>query len=158
MMRVSQNQYAETLLKAIGGRDKARSVLTGWGLANDSYVLADGSGLSRYNYVTSDALVHLLRHMRADPRHAAPFTGILPVTGRDGALSKRLAGTAPDGKVRAKTGTVDNVRAIAGYVETAGGETLVFSIIANNFTVSTSVIDAAADNALVRLASFSRQP
>ena len=158
MMRVSQNQYAETLLKAIGGRDKARNVLRGWGLDNDSYVLADGSGLSRYNYVTSDALVRLLRHMRADPRHAAPFTGILPVTGRDGALSKRLAGTAADGKVRAKTGTVDNVRAIAGYVETAGGETLVFSIIANNFTVSTSVIDAAADNALVRLASFSRQP
>ena len=132
-------------------------MLTGWGLADDSYVLADGSGLSRYNYVTSDALVRLLRHMRADPRHAAPFTGILPVTGRDGALSKRLAGTAAEGKVRAKTGTVDNVRAIAGYVETAGGETLVFSIIANNFTVSASVIDAAADKALVRLASFSRR-
>jgi D-alanyl-D-alanine carboxypeptidase/D-alanyl-D-alanine-endopeptidase (penicillin-binding protein 4) len=158
MMRVSQNQYAETLLKAIGGRDKARNVLTGWGLASDSYVLADGSGLSRYNYVTSDALVGLLRQMRADPKHAATFTGILPVTGREGALSKRLAGTAADGKVRAKTGTVDNVRAIAGYVDTAGGETLVFSMIANNFTVSTSVIDAAADNALVRLASFSRQP
>ena len=60
--------------------------------------------------------------------------------------------------MRAKTGTVDNVRAIAGYVETASGETLVFSIIANNFTVPTSAIDAAADKALVRLATFSRQP
>ena len=157
MMRVSQNQYAETLLRAIGGRDKARVVLSGWGLANDSYVLADGSGLSRYNYVTSDALVRLLRQMHANPTHSSPFTGTLPVTGRDGALSKRLAGTSADGKVRAKTGTVDNVRAIAGYVDTAGGETLVFSIIANNFTVPTAVIDAAADKALVRLASFSRQ-
>jgi len=158
MMRVSQNQYAETLLRAIGGRDKARVVLSGWGLPNESYVLADGSGLSRYNYVTSEALVRLLRQMRANPTHASPFTGTLPVTGRDGPLSKRLAGTSADGKVRAKTGTVENVRAIAGYVDTAGGETLVFSIIANNFTVSTSVIDAAADKALVRLASFSRQP
>ena len=158
MMRVSQNQYAEALLRAIGGREPAGHVLRGWGLASDSYVLADGSGLSRYNYITSDALVRLLRHMRADPKHASPFIGILPVTGRDGALSKRLAGTPADGKIKAKTGTVDNVRAIAGYAETAGGETLAFSIIANNFTVSTSVIDAAADKALVRLALFSRRP
>lgn len=158
MMRVSQNQYAETLLKVIGGREKARLVLNGWGLTSDSYVMADGSGLSRYNYVTSNALVRLLRQMRADAKHASSFSAILPVTGRDGALVKRLAGTAADGRVRAKTGTVDNVRAIAGYVETSGGETLVFSIIANNFTVSTSVIDAAADKALVHLASFSRQP
>jgi D-alanyl-D-alanine carboxypeptidase/D-alanyl-D-alanine-endopeptidase (penicillin-binding protein 4) len=58
--------------------------------------------------------------------------------------------------VRAKTGTVDNVRAIAGYVDTASGETLIFSIIANNFSAPTSTIDAAADKALIRLATFSR--
>lgn len=158
MMRVSQNQHAETLLRAAGGREKAAAVLGNWGLANGSYVLADGSGLSRYNYISSESLLRLLKHMRTDPRHASPFIAILPVVGRDGTLSKRLAGTAADGKVRAKTGTMDNVRAIAGYVETAGGETLVFSMIANNFTSATSVIDAAADKALIRLASFSRQP
>jgi D-alanyl-D-alanine carboxypeptidase/D-alanyl-D-alanine-endopeptidase (penicillin-binding protein 4) len=158
MMRVSQNQYAETLLKAAGGRDKLQSVLKSWDIASDSYVIADGSGLSRYNYVTSDALVRILQRVRADAKHAAAFTETLPVTGRDGTLSKRLAGTPAEGKVRAKTGTVDNVRAIAGYVETADGETLVFSIIANNFTASTSTIDAAADKALVRLATFTRQP
>ncbi len=158
MMRVSQNQYAETLLKAAGGRDKIQGVLKSWDIASDSYVIADGSGLSRYNYVTSEALVRILQRLRADAKHAAAFTNTLPVTGRDGALSRRLAGTAADGKVWAKTGTVDNVRAIAGYVETADGETLVFSIIANNFTVSTSAIDAAADKALIRLATFSRHP
>jgi D-alanyl-D-alanine carboxypeptidase/D-alanyl-D-alanine-endopeptidase (penicillin-binding protein 4) len=93
--------------------------------------------------------------LRADAKHAGPFTNTLPVAGRDGALSRRLAGTPAEGKVRAKTGTVDNVRAIAGYVETADGETLVFSMIANNFTASTSTIDSAADKALVRLATFS---
>ena len=131
-------------------------MLKGWGIADDSYVIADGSGLSRYNYVTSDALVRILRQMRADPKHASPFAESLPIAGRDGPLSRRLAGTAAEGRVRAKTGTVDNVRAIAGYVETASGETLIFSIIANNFTVPTSTIDAAADNAILRLATFTR--
>jgi D-alanyl-D-alanine carboxypeptidase/D-alanyl-D-alanine-endopeptidase (penicillin-binding protein 4) len=158
MMQVSQNQYAEILLKALGGPDKARSVLQSWNVGSDSYVIADGSGLSRYNYITSNALVGILERMRAEPRHALPFAESLPVAGRDGTLSRRLAGTAAAGRVRAKTGTVDNVRAIAGYVDTASGETLVFSIIANNFTVPTSTIDAAADRALVRLAMFSRQP
>ena len=133
-------------------------MLKSWNVADDSYVIADGSGLSRYNYVTSDALVRILQQMRADPKHASAFADTLPVAGRDGTLSRRLAGTAAEGRVRAKTGTVDNVRAIAGYVDTASGETLVFSIIANNFTVPTSTIDAAADRALVRLATFSRQP
>lgn len=175
MMKVSQNQYAETLLRALGamgrtsgmgamgatgamGAERVRGVLRGWSIADDSYVVADGSGLSRYNYVASDALVRILRQMRADPKHASAFSETLPVTGGDGALSRRLAGTPGEGRVRAKTGTVDNVRAIAGYVDTAGGETLAFSIIANNFTVPPSTIDAAADKALVRLATFSRHP
>ena len=158
MMKVSQNQYAETLLRGFGGRGKAGSVLKAWDLSDDSYVIADGSGLSRYNYVTSDALVRILQRMRGDSKHSEAFAATLPVTGRDGTLSKRLAGTPAEGRVRAKTGTVDNVRAIAGYVDTPAGETLVFSIIANNFSAPTSTIDAAADKALIRLAIFSRQP
>jgi D-alanyl-D-alanine carboxypeptidase/D-alanyl-D-alanine-endopeptidase (penicillin-binding protein 4) len=169
MMRVSQNQYAEMLLRHLGaagamgasgamGAQRVRTLLRNWSIADDSYVIADGSGLSRYNYVTSDALVRILQRMHVDPKHSATFGATLPVTGRDGTLSKRLAGTPAEGKVRAKTGTVDNVRAIAGYVDTAGGETLVFAIIANNFTISASAIDAAADEALVHLATFRGQP
>jgi D-alanyl-D-alanine carboxypeptidase/D-alanyl-D-alanine-endopeptidase (penicillin-binding protein 4) len=186
MMKVSQNQYAEMLLRAMGlsagaasttsaqadatglppgaasiasaqaGAMKAREVLKKWNIADDSVVIADGSGLSRYNYVTSEALVSILQAMRSDPRQSA-FIDSLPVAGRDGTLSRRLAGTPAEGKVKAKTGTVDNVRAIAGYVETADGETLVFSMIANNFTVATSDVDAAADRALIRLAAFTRR-
>jgi D-alanyl-D-alanine carboxypeptidase/D-alanyl-D-alanine-endopeptidase (penicillin-binding protein 4) len=156
MMRVSQNQYAEMLFKAIGGREQARDVLSTWNISSDGYVMADGSGLSRYNYVASDTLVRILAQMRTDAKHASAFAETLPVAGREGALSRRLAGTAAEGRVRAKTGTVDNARAIAGYVDTAGGETLIFSIIANNFTVPTSAIDAAADQALLRLATFTR--
>ena len=158
MMKVSQNQYAETLLRAIGGREQAANVLKSWDVSGDSYVMADGSGLSRYNYVSSDGLVRILQHMRTTTKHAPAFADTLPVAGREGTLSKRLTGTSAEGKVRAKTGTVDNVRAIAGYVETSGGETLVFSMIANNFTTSPSAIDAAADKALVLLAAFSGLP
>jgi D-alanyl-D-alanine carboxypeptidase/D-alanyl-D-alanine-endopeptidase (penicillin-binding protein 4) len=155
MMKVSQNQYAELLLKTIGGRRAVQETLKGWGLAEDSYVVADGSGLSRYNYVTSDALVRILQKMHTDPKHASAFVHALPVAGRDGTLSRRLVGTAAEGKIRAKTGTVDNVRAIAGYAETADGAILAFSIIANNFNTPNAVIDAAADKALVRLATHS---
>jgi D-alanyl-D-alanine carboxypeptidase/D-alanyl-D-alanine-endopeptidase (penicillin-binding protein 4) len=157
MMRVSQNQYAEILLKAAGGRRTVQQVLTSWSIPDESYVVVDGSGLSRYNYVSSDAVVRILQILREDPKHAPVFAGTLAVAGRDGTLARRLAGTVAEGKVRAKTGTVDNVRAIAGYVETADGEALVFSIIANNFTTPGSVIDAAADKALIRLATFSRK-
>lgn len=154
MMRVSQNQYAEMLLRSLGGAERVRGVLQAWNIEDGSYAIADGSGLSRYNYVTSDALVRVLQRMHVEPQHTVAFGATLPVTGRDGTVSKRLAGTPAEGKVRAKTGTVDNVRAIAGYVDTAGGETLVFSMIANNFTIPASAIDAAADKALVRLATY----
>ncbi|HKY21009.1 MAG TPA: D-alanyl-D-alanine carboxypeptidase/D-alanyl-D-alanine-endopeptidase [Vicinamibacterales bacterium] len=155
MMRISQNQYAEMLLRSIGGRRTVQDILTGWGIPRDGYFQADGSGLSRYSYITSDALVRILQRMHSDPKHESAFSQSLPMAGRDGTLSKRLAGTAADGRVRAKTGTVNNTRAIAGYVQTADGETLVFSIIANNFNIANSAIDAAADSALIRLATFS---
>jgi len=165
MMKVSQNQYAEMLLRNVGaiggtaatsamGAAKVRELLQRWNISGDSLVMADGSGLSRYNYVTSDALVRILMVMRSEEKHASAFISSLPVAGRDGTLAGRLAGTPAAGKVRAKTGTVDNARAIAGYVETADGDSLVFSMIANNFTAANGVIDSAADNALVRLAGF----
>lgn len=155
MMRVSQNQHAELLLKSIGGRRTIQEVTAAWGLPKDSLVVADGSGLSRYNYVTAASLVGVLQRMQADDTHSRAFMASLPAAGSDGPLAKRFAGTAADGKVRAKTGTVDNVRGIAGYVQSGDNETLVFSIIANNFTAPNSVVDTAADQALSALAAFS---
>jgi serine-type D-Ala-D-Ala carboxypeptidase/endopeptidase (penicillin-binding protein 4) len=156
MMKVSQNQYAELLLKTTGGRQAERDRLKGMGVADDSYVIADGSGLSRYNYVTGETIVKILQDVLRRPSDAAAFPATLPIAGRDGTLARRLSGTAAEGRVRAKSGTIDNVRAISGYVEDADGEQLVFSIIANNFAVPTSQIDAAADKALIRLATFSQ--
>ena len=156
MMKVSQNQYAELLLKAIGGRQAARERLTAMGIDEATYVMADGSGLSRYNYVTDETLVRILQNFQQRPADAGAFFATLPIAGRDGTLAGRMVGTPAEGRVHAKTGTVDNIRAISGYVEDADGELLVFSIIANNFALPASQIVAAADKALVRLATFTR--
>jgi D-alanyl-D-alanine carboxypeptidase/D-alanyl-D-alanine-endopeptidase (penicillin-binding protein 4) len=154
MMKVSQNQYAELLLKTLGGRQALADRLRRLGIADDSYIIADGSGLSRYDFVTEEALVRLLQLFHDRPADAGPFTATLPVAGRDGTLAGRLTGTPAEGRVRAKSGTIDNVRALSGYVDTANGETLVFSMIANNFSLPVSQIDAAVDRALVRLVAF----
>ena len=61
MMKLSQNLYAETLMQAIGGPDQARSVLEGWSITPQSVLIADGSGLSRYNLVTADMMASVVR-------------------------------------------------------------------------------------------------
>jgi D-alanyl-D-alanine carboxypeptidase/D-alanyl-D-alanine-endopeptidase (penicillin-binding protein 4) len=165
-MKVSQNQYAETLLRTLGaqtgegtataGQKVVRNVLDGWGIPDDAYVLADGSGLSRYNYVCAEMLVKILAHVYGDPRLRDPFMATLPVGGQDGTLARRFVGTRAAGNVRAKTGSIANVRSLSGYVTSADGEPFVFSIIANHFNVPQAEIDAAADLAVVRLAEFSR--
>jgi len=166
MMKVSQNLYAETLLKTIGaanaapgtaqtGRAAARAIFDRWNIPADGYVQADGSGLSRYDYVTAGTIVMLLEHMFRDPAHHDPFAATLPVAGRDGTISNRLKGTPAEGNVMAKTGSIANVRALSGYLRTRDGETLVFSIIANNFTAPGATVNGLTDRAIVALASYS---
>ena len=156
MMKVSQNQYAELLMKTLGGRQAVADRLRGLGIADDSYVIMDGSGLSRYDFATDETLVKLLQVFHERPADEAKFAATLPVAGRDGTLSRRLVGTPAEGKVRAKTGTSTAVRALTGYVDTAGGETLVFSIIANNFSLPVAQVDTAVDRALLRLVQFQK--
>jgi D-alanyl-D-alanine carboxypeptidase/D-alanyl-D-alanine-endopeptidase (penicillin-binding protein 4) len=74
----------------------------------------------------------------------------------DGTLAERMKGTAAQGNVRAKTGSLSNARAIAGYVRSGNGEPLAFCIIANNYNLDATAIDAATDAVLVALTQFSR--
>jgi D-alanyl-D-alanine carboxypeptidase/D-alanyl-D-alanine-endopeptidase (penicillin-binding protein 4) len=168
LLKVSQNLYADTLLKAIGrpadggpatareGRRVLREVLQGWGIGPDRYLQADGSGLSRYNYLTADVLVTILTRMYTDDRHYVPFITALPVAGVDGTIAGRMKDTRAQGNARAKTGSIANARALSGYVTSADGEPLVFSMIVNNFNVPQSEADAIIDRAVVRLAEFRR--
>jgi D-alanyl-D-alanine carboxypeptidase/D-alanyl-D-alanine-endopeptidase (penicillin-binding protein 4) len=166
LMKVSQNQYAETLLRTIGvtagaptaemGAATTSTILKGWGLADGALILRDGSGLSRYNYVTPESLVAILAHIDRDETLRNPFEASLPVAGNDGTLAGRMKGTAAEGNARAKTGSMANVRALSGYVTTADGEPLVFSILANNFETAAEVVTTTADAIVVRLAEFTR--
>jgi D-alanyl-D-alanine carboxypeptidase/D-alanyl-D-alanine-endopeptidase (penicillin-binding protein 4) len=78
--------------------------------------------------------------------------------GVDGTLERRLRGTLAEGRIRAKTGSISNVRALAGYVTTVAGERLAFAIVANNFKVRGSTIDAVTDRALIALVTKARRP
>jgi serine-type D-Ala-D-Ala carboxypeptidase/endopeptidase (penicillin-binding protein 4) len=162
MMRLSENLYAETLLEtlglrsgdptAAGGLSVARGVLETWGVPASSVLQADGSGLSRYDYVTPSAIVDVLTHVERDDRLRGPFVDALPVPGEDGTLDNRLGALAS--RIRAKTGSMTGVRTLSGYLTTAGGEQLVFSFLGNNFDVPGSVIDDAIDACVVRLATI----
>lgn len=167
MMKFSQNLYAETLLRTVAaaragvgsaeeGRTVAREVLGSWGIAPSELLIADGSGLSRYNLVTPQAYVSLLAHVYADERLRAPFIASLPVAARSGTLAQRLKGTAAAGTVQAKTGSFSNARAIVGFSRTADGEPVAFSIIANNYGVPPDAVDTVTDAILVALAEFRR--
>ena len=166
LMQASQNLYAETLLRtldadhpqrtSIAGRGVVREVLESWGVDPSRVIVADGSGLSRYNYVTARTLVDVLQRMHDDPRHTAPFRATLPVAARSGTLSTRLTGTAAAGNVQAKTGSMSNVRTLAGYVTSADEEPLAFAVLANNFPGPAEPILAVIDDLIDQLASFTR--
>jgi D-alanyl-D-alanine carboxypeptidase/D-alanyl-D-alanine-endopeptidase (penicillin-binding protein 4) len=161
-LKESQNFYGETFLKAIGlaagregtadaGRRAVRETLGAIGIGADSFVMYDGSGLSRYDYVTAEAIVTLLKHVWEDETLRGPFLAALPVGGHDGTLDTRMKGTPLAGRVQAKTGTIANMRALSGFLTTESGEKIVFSIIANHFTAPNNAIDAIAEQALLRL-------
>jgi D-alanyl-D-alanine carboxypeptidase/D-alanyl-D-alanine-endopeptidase (penicillin-binding protein 4) len=166
LMKISQNQYAETLLKTVGaapgvvpsvaaGRTAAQAIFERWGVKADALIQHDGSGLSRYDFVTPEALVAILTHIDRDPRLKEPFRTSLPIAGGEG-LSSRMKGTPAEGNVRAKTGSMTGVRGLSGYVTAADGEPLVFSILANNFEIPAAVVNQTTDAIVVRLASFRR--
>ena len=165
-MKWSRNIYAETLLLAMAppgepatgtrGLQSVRETLRSWGILPESYLPRDGSGLSRYDYATADALTRLLIHLSSDARHAALYRSTLPVSGVSGTLANRMKGTLAEGRVIAKTGTLSNVRALSGYVTTLAGETVAFSMIANNFIVPAAEIDAIMERALNRIVQLKR--
>ena len=162
-LKESQNFYGEVILKALGqragrggsttaGRRVVNETLTTWGIPEDSYLMYDGSGLSRYNYVSADAIVLLLKHVWNDERLRGPLLAALPVGGHDGTLGLRMRNTVLAGRVQAKTGTISNVRSLSGFLVTESGERLVFSMIANHFTATSSQVDAVVERALAYLA------
>lgn len=147
MLKPSQNLHAQLWLLLAGttlapaGPDETgeqaglralAAFLQRAGLPAGEVRFEEGTGLSRHNMVTPRALVHLLRYMTGHP-HAAVFREALPVAGVDGTLRTRLRGTPAEGNLRAKTGSLDLVSTLAGYVTTAAGEPLAFALLLNQY-------------------------
>lgn len=165
LLKDSINVYAEALMRLNAGRETFPTNdaaleglverLTAWGVPADGYQLVDGSGLSRRNALSPEALLAVLRRMD-DPSAQSPFVAALPIAGVDGSLDQRMVGTVAAGRVRAKTGTMSNVRSLAGYVTTVGGERLAFVVMLNNFEGTGALANQAIDAIAVRLVGFTR--
>ena len=165
----SDNLSAELLLKIAGaeaqgvpgtaekGISQIYRILAEAGIDSMSYYLADGSGVSRYNTVTSDVLIGVLKTMHDDFSVAAEFKASLPIAGKDGTLDYRMQDSPAEGNLRAKTGSLRGVSSLAGYTVTADGEELAFSILMEHFVVRTSKIRAVQDKIGAIMSSFSRQ-
>jgi D-alanyl-D-alanine carboxypeptidase/D-alanyl-D-alanine-endopeptidase (penicillin-binding protein 4) len=166
-LKWSLNEYSETLLRSIAampteatadaGLIKLRETLQQWGIANDLYVARDGSGLSRNDYVAPDALIALLTHVWKDARLKDTFLSTLPQAAVSGTLASRMKNTVAAERVWAKTGSMSNVRSVSGYLMTLDGEPMVFSFMTNGYHVPDSRVEAAMDEALVRLVKFPRE-
>jgi LysM repeat protein len=118
-----------------------------------SLTIVDGSGLSPLNRVNSRAFIHVLSFIAKSPMFNA-FWETLPEAGASNGLH-RMYRTSAEGNLRAKTGTIDNVSALSGYVKAADGEQMMFSIISNNVP-STYRAKRIEDAIGARIASFSR--
>lgn len=155
----SHNGYAETLFKLVGAKrggmpatnelaqQSVRKALDGLAIRWDKVRLGNGSGLYHADQVTCEAVVDLLRSMATDP--AGPvWRDSLPIGGRDGTLRGRQHSFA--GKVRAKTGTLDDVSGLAGYAE-SGDRRYYFAFFFNNLRGGPGPVRAAQDRTLQRL-------
>lgn len=162
----SHNLYAELLWRTVAAvKDSSgtskhalaleEKFLKSVGLNPDKISICDGSGYARGNLVSPQDLVTILAWVRKHKNWKA-FYESLPVAGEEGTMKSRMKGTLAEGNARAKTGYLDNVRTISGFVKTRDGEELVYSIMCNNFTVDRLEIDRIQDMIIARLAFFTR--
>jgi D-alanyl-D-alanine carboxypeptidase/D-alanyl-D-alanine-endopeptidase (penicillin-binding protein 4) len=145
MNLTSDNLSAENILKtlgavkwgapgsAAGGAEAVRQFLEGVGIDTARVVVADGSGVSRYDLTSPAAVTTLLAAMKRRTDLFRTWYATLPVAGVSGTLAGRMRGTPAQGNLHAKTGSLEGVSSLSGYVTTAEGEELAFSILMEHF-------------------------
>ena len=158
--KTSQNLHAELLLRRVGrqagdgtpvaGLAAVDRMMTAAGVSRSAYDFADGSGMSTYNRISPRAMAGLLNWIAAQPWGQA-FRTTLPIGGVDGTLKKRFAGTPLEGRIFAKTGTLNGTAALSGWITARSGRTLIFSMFANDVPDGQQVTDVM-DAALCALA------
>ena len=167
-MKPSQNQIGEALLKTLGlektgigsadaGAEVETTQLRDWGIDSTQVVVYDGSGLSRHDLVSPETIVKVLTAMQKDTAFSVYYDAF-PIAGVDGTISSRMKRTPAENNLRGKTGTIEFVRSLSGYVDTADGERLVFSFLSNHFTTPVSEITRAQDAVGALLAGYRSKP
>lgn len=163
----SVNLYAEQLIKIIAKKktgdtafDKGIILIKDWlrdkGLSTKGVFMHDGSGLSRLNGCTTRFFVELLAMMSKNPSFNILYDS-LPVAGNrndQGNLKTMCLGTTAENNVRAKTGSMERVRCHSGYVHSKSGELICFSIMANNYTGKSRIIDKIHESIMVSLSEL----
>ncbi|MBI9072676.1 MAG: D-alanyl-D-alanine carboxypeptidase/D-alanyl-D-alanine-endopeptidase [Melioribacteraceae bacterium] len=166
LMKKSQNVYAETYTRLLGweefglgsfenGRKVVQKQLNKFGINENDFQYSDGSGLSRYNFVSPKQIVKILEGMK-DTEYWQYWIDALPVAGVDGTLKSRMKGTRAEGNVKAKTGTIANVRGLSGYITTESGENLVFSFLINGHLRTSKQTEQITDSVLELISNYSR--
>ena len=141
----SLNLHAEMLLRTMArelqnygsltvGLEILKAFCAQIGIEPGETFFSDGSGLSREDLVAPQAIVKLLVFMAHSPRFGV-FWDCLPEAGVDGTLAERFTGTPAKGRIHAKTGTVEHVNALSGYMDLPSGKRLVFSILGNSYAL-----------------------
>lgn len=141
-LKRSDNLYSEAIFYQIAsdgmirsrataknGRQAVNRLISKLGFKPSAYYIADGSGLSLYNYVSAELEVAFLKYAYHDKRIFETLYDCLPIAGVDGSLDERMRRGAAHDNVRAKTGTVTGISSLAGYCTAANGHVLCFSII-----------------------------
>jgi D-alanyl-D-alanine carboxypeptidase/D-alanyl-D-alanine-endopeptidase (penicillin-binding protein 4) len=156
MLKDSDNNLAEHLFKLAGatrykrgtfatGATAVRDYLASLEIPESERRFVDGSGLSRDNRISAAGLTTVLTRAYVGPARDV-FVKALPIAGIDGSLKNRMGEEPVCGRVRAKTGFINRVSALSGYVRTVSGESLAFSILMNNFQSSNSTMKELQDD------------
>jgi serine-type D-Ala-D-Ala carboxypeptidase/endopeptidase (penicillin-binding protein 4) len=168
MNKQSDNLSAENLLKVMGATKNGipgsakngvfieNKFLSSLGMDTTQFSLADGSGVSRHNLLSADQLIQLLVALNKQPRLFMLFYNSLPVAGMDGTIAGRMIEYPAAYNLHAKTGTLNGVTCLSGYVQTRDGEMLAFAIMMQNFVSPASKYRQAQDKIGSLLAGFSR--
>jgi serine-type D-Ala-D-Ala carboxypeptidase/endopeptidase (penicillin-binding protein 4) len=168
--KTSNNFVAEQLLETLGavvkgapgswakGIAAAEEFLAEIGIPRGAYVMKNGSGLNDTNRFSAKQLVTVLRAMWARFPLQAEYVTSLPVAGRDGTIRFRMEGSEAEGRLRAKTGTLEHVTSLSGYVQTAGGKTLAFAVLVNDFAGRPATVIRSVDAIGTALAASGGKP
>jgi D-alanyl-D-alanine carboxypeptidase/D-alanyl-D-alanine-endopeptidase (penicillin-binding protein 4) len=136
-----------------GGAEAMKTLFAAAGVPEEDTYLVDGSGLSRLTLVCPESSTRILLHLWNSPEREA-WLQSLPVGAQDGTLENRFKGFTEAGRVKAKTGTLTHVAALAGYLDHPKRGMLAFSVMVNNFNGASAKARAVIDRLVMTLLDY----